>query len=439
MFVEIDPLAEQLSLRITMVTPGDTVNLVHLRRRYPDGRDSILYSIPYPEATTTVTTILTVFQQGVYSAADSNQLYVDIRSTGHPDGYMTGHVETVPSATTFEFNGAKVVPRVDGAGGHGNGYVVLDAEAHALRYYVSWTGLSGPPADVQLHLGPAGANGPRLALAAPSDGASFVVGSWVGLTAEDIAALRTGGMYLTVGTALHPDGEIRGQLVPTDVFTAALDPFNESPVVVSSFASGTGIMLLSEAPGVGMYTKVYAVVGDLDDTIQAAHVHRGSVGANGPVIVPLVKQRPFELTLERNEPAGTYDTAATAAIRAGNSYINVHTGTHQDGELRGQWVPAASNLSRIASVREPERNTIGANARWDAAANTIRCAIAPDARYGNRAHAFLYTAGGLLVGQQELVDNEATFNATGLASGTYFTNVVVDGLVAACCRVTLAR
>ena len=68
-------------------------------------------------------------------------------------------------------------------------------------------------------------------------------------------------------------------------------------------------------------------------TANAAHIHEGAPGVNGPVIIPLAETSPGVWSV----PAGTVLTEAQeAALRAGNLYFNAHSTANPGGEIRAQ-------------------------------------------------------------------------------------------------------
>ena len=98
----------------------------------------------------------------------------------------------------------------------------------------------------------------------------------------------------------------------------------------TSTASGSGNIRVAPDRGVSggvRYTGMLATV---------AHIHEAPVGANGPVIVPLVKTAEGMFSV----PAGTLLTPSQhASYQAGNLYVNVHSAAYPAGEIRAQLKP----------------------------------------------------------------------------------------------------
>jgi hypothetical protein len=84
------------------------------------------------------------------------------------------------------------------------------------------------------------------------------------------------------------------------------------------------------------------------DKANAAHIHLGESGKNGPIILTLFKDEPTELksgklgeaNLTATNLEGPMQGKTTAdlveAIQKGTTYINVHSTDFPDGEMRGQ-------------------------------------------------------------------------------------------------------
>ncbi len=85
--------------------------------------------------------------------------------------------------------------------------------------------------------------------------------------------------------------------------------------------------------------------------LSAAHIHMGKTGANGDIIADLLntptskdKDTAYGMIIRGNisdsslkgaMQGKTLDDLA-AAIEKGDTYVNVHTTAHKDGEIRGQ-------------------------------------------------------------------------------------------------------
>lgn len=108
-------------------------------------------------------------------------------------------------------SGAQEVPAVS-TPATGVGHLQLDEFNNVVHYKIAVQNLTTPIQAAHLHQAPAGQNGPVIVTLAP-----FVNGVSTGhasLTAAQVAALKRAGVYINVHTALHPDGEVRGQVFP---------------------------------------------------------------------------------------------------------------------------------------------------------------------------------------------------------------------------------
>jgi len=68
-------------------------------------------------------------------------------------------------------------------------------------------------------------------------------------------------------------------------------------------------------------------------TPTAAHIHMGAAGANGPVIVPMVKQGDDTFVFP---PNAKMTPEQMTAYKAGNTYVNVHSAANPGGHVRAQ-------------------------------------------------------------------------------------------------------
>lgn len=151
---------------------------------------------------------------------------------------------------------------------------------------------------------------------------------------------------LFVGTASLTSQIVVGQT--EEIFRAKLSgkeevPPNESP------ASGSAWVKINN-------DKIEYEVNVTDiDKANAAHIHLGESGKNGPIILTLFKSEPTEqkvgklgeanLTASNLEGPMKGKTTAdlVAAMKKGTTYVNVHSTDFPDGEMRGQLQANSTN------------------------------------------------------------------------------------------------
>lgn len=136
-----------------------------------------------------------------------------------------------------------------------------------------------PDATVMhLHRGAAGVNGSVVFdLGNPT---SPVLATWSDMTPADVADLLAGNFYVNVHTPGRPGGEIRGQLLTRTVDTVTFTA-DGSQVVPPSSTSATGLCTADLDPNATALDV--QCTHDLPSP-DAAHVHQGDFGVNGPLV-----------------------------------------------------------------------------------------------------------------------------------------------------------
>jgi hypothetical protein len=135
---------------------------------------------------------------------------------------------------------------------------------------------------------------------------------------------------------------------PPAAHVAPLSGAEEVPAVDTK-ARGIGLVKLS-ADGESLSYKLN--VANIQDVLQA-HIHVGPAGENGPVVAFLYPPGPPPVLIPGRSDgklasgtitsanligplAGQPLSALVNEIRAGNTYVNVHTVQNPGGEIRGQ-------------------------------------------------------------------------------------------------------
>jgi hypothetical protein len=118
---------------------------------------------------------------------------------------------------------------------------------------------------------------------------------------------------------------------------------------VETLARGQAIFQLSKDGTELSYKLIVANI----ENVTMAHIHLGAAGVNGPVVVWLYPSAPPPQLIEGRFDGVLAEGLITAddlvgplagasmddlidAIRAGNTYVNVHTSQYPPGEVRGQ-------------------------------------------------------------------------------------------------------
>jgi hypothetical protein len=125
-------------------------------------------------------------------------------------------------------------------------------------------------------------------------------------------------------------------------FRATLNGASEVPPVTTNATGSFEATIADDGQSIA-----YTLTASNITNVTVAHIHVGAAGVNGPPIFFLFNATtdgaftsPVTGTLQAADltPGGGVDTfaEALAEIRAGNTYVNVHTQANPNGEIRGQ-------------------------------------------------------------------------------------------------------
>jgi Cu/Zn superoxide dismutase len=254
-------------------------------------------------------------------------------------------------------NGASEVPAVSTAG-TGSVRLIVDPVSGVLTSAWGVGNLSSAIVAGHIHEGAVGVNGPIVVPFAdlPAAGGSFSLLSSAPPTTLANVLANPGGFYVNLHTSFAPQGEVRGQLscaqAPGTVMLAARLSGAEEVPPVSTDATATVQLTLDRQTGTVIGS--WRVTG-LSAELTAAHIHQGGLGVNGPIVVPFT-----------NLPAsgGSFTTtgSVTPAVidsivaNPGGFYVNVHSATRPNGEIRGQLTTAGPQQIRLPLL--PQSSTL---------------------------------------------------------------------------------
>jgi hypothetical protein len=262
----------------------------------------------------------------------SGGYYISVSTTAHPNGELRGQLQ-LESDHGFRalLNGSQETPSVPTTA---RGLALLNLSSHdtKLSVHVVASGLSGSITGAHLHRGDSGVSGPVVLDLLPLVNGNTINGT-VSLPDSVFADLFAGNLYVNIHTAEHPAGEIRGQaLLDSGIaFDAMLTGASEVPPVPTN-ASALAAISLNPT----LDTLRYFILADgLSGAITAAHFHRAPVGIGAPALIGL----PTSLAPNVVEGIVTGPNLTPQFINdllTGDIYVNLHTGDHTAGEVRGQ-------------------------------------------------------------------------------------------------------
>ena len=148
-------------------------------------------------------------------------------------------------------------------------------------------------------------------------------------------------------------------------FTATMSGGNEMPPVNTKASGKTTFRTANNDTTIKYKINI---TGFSDAT--GAHIHMGKVGIIGDAIVDLLKnskKNPTKLGMAvRGNITDSSLTGAMkgktladliSAIKTGDTYVNVHTASHPDGEIRGQIESGSGNATATTAARPTNTNT----------------------------------------------------------------------------------
>lgn|GEM_PF-1630716 len=246
----------------------------------------------------------------------AGRTYVNIHSTAAPGGEIRGQIVS----HVADIDGAQENPAVTTAA-RGWGVFTIDTLSNTLSYHIEFAGLSA--AETAAHIHGFAAHGTNAGVVHPLPPGSPKIGVWNYPESAERAILD-GMTYVNIHSSAHPGGEIRGQVVP---IVAPIDATQENPSTGVPSAAGCGLFSIDRANDQLGYD---IRAGGLSAAESAAHIHGFAPrGTNAGVVHPMTVG-------PRKLGVWSYPGARENAILRGRTYVNVHTGAHPGGEMRGQ-------------------------------------------------------------------------------------------------------
>ena len=159
-----------------------------------------------------------------------------------------------------------------------------------------------------------------------------------------ITALATVLSLITAINSFDTKSNILNAYATVAGFTVELSGNEEVPPVQTD-AKGSAEFTAPHFDNIGYSLNVSNI-----DKVTMAHIHSGKIGENGPIVVTLFKtETPSTEPINGNLVSGNITNAKlegpmagktlidlTKSMELGETYVNVHTEEHPNGEIRGQ-------------------------------------------------------------------------------------------------------
>ena len=172
----------------------------------------------------------TGFADSILAKLIKEHIYVNIHSQKYPGGEIRDQLHNVGGiGFTALLDGSQEAPNPVSTNAKGTGWAVLTDTAKNIEYDITIAGLSSNFTAAHFHNAPAGVGGGVVNPIAFSDSNSN--GTWTGFAQNIITELLKNRLYFNVHTTNNPGGEIRGQIIFSNVVSGNI------PVELISFSA----------------------------------------------------------------------------------------------------------------------------------------------------------------------------------------------------------
>lgn len=210
-----------------------------------------------------------------------------------------------------------------------------------------------------IHQGEVGTNGPVI-IPFVKDGDNYAINK-MPVTDEQITLFKQGELYINLHSTSHPAGVLRAQILSDD-FTLILFGLsgNQEVPSVDTTAKAYGYSTFNSV------SKIYnlSVFSMNIDDATAAHIHNGTIGVNGPVIIGLEQDSASGNVWKTPNNTVLTDEYAQKLLNAG-LYVNMHTPLFPAGEIRGQVLTRDFHLFTFGLDGEQEVPVNASTAKGD--------------------------------------------------------------------------
>ncbi|MBK9454665.1 MAG: CHRD domain-containing protein [Bacteroidetes bacterium] len=231
---------------------------------------------------------------------------------------------------TAKLGGAEMVPPVVGQAS-GVSAFTLNPTRDSIAVNACFNQLSSAITQVAIYRGEAGVNGVMVLDLSTNVGNNvlntFLTGDFL---ENNLAYFFDESLYIQVATDLHPDGELRGQILleADQHFITDLTGENVVPELFTT-AYGLGSFWLSST---NKKINFSIICQELSGLITSATIHSGASGVNGEMILDLSGFINGNVIKGEILPSAEF----LNELQSGDVYLSIQTADNPSGELRAQ-------------------------------------------------------------------------------------------------------
>ncbi len=369
----------------------------------------------------------------------ADSCYINFHTAAFSGGEIRGQLHTSKTLRFDAWLNQKAIIDAGGIPGmtsaaYGAASLMLNNTMDTLSFNVMITGLSGAATGAHFHNAAASGNGPVVKSLVITN--NVISGMWTRNDAEPLnnamlSELLKGNLYFAVHTGNNPNGEIRGQVyrVAREGFIAEI---NGSQASTASTAQGAAVASYDRDR-----TNLHTIVAcdGLQGTLSSGHIHAGLRGQSGGVIIDLDPFTDNGSYMFSKAAEGFTLANAFAMATNDSTYINIHTSTFANGEIRGQLMRyyRISSESKTTGIRE-QLLANGSSVQMYPNPVSDQLTVKLDAAANAHAMLVIYDLNGKMISSQ-IADiktglNEILVNTQNLNPGIYFSELQLNGQLA---------
>ena len=252
----------------------------------------------------------------------AGDFYVNIHTVAFSGGEIRGQVGQDPLPFLSTINEAQANAGA-GSGSCPSGTMLasLQGDGSSFDFEINHDIPADSILDSHFHLGAPGVSG---AIKFGFSPVSPIVDSWA-LDTTNILNLISGDLYVNLHSDENPAGDIRGQISRENILWSI--PITEAQVVggTGSSAVGFGVLEINDT-----YDELSIYVEHDVSSATFGHIHLGLPGVDGAI------QFGFSSVVSPINETWSLTPANVNNLFSGDLYINLHSTTFTDGEIRGQ-------------------------------------------------------------------------------------------------------